>query len=295
MISGLITVYNEDVRRLVADLTSAFQTADIEFEIIALDDGSHPSFQEINTGIANEQNIRYVILPKNSGRSVVRNTLADMAKFPFLLFLDGDSHLIDFLFIQNYLPYLNLKVVLSGGRIYNQLPPESHNLLLHWKYGIKVESKSPEIRNLHPYISFHSNNFIVPKTIIKQFPFEESLHHYGHEDSLWAKLLELNGISILHLANPVIHSGLDEANSFLSKSNQAVGNLHHLNKIGKKIGTPLEIMALKLSNFKLDGLYLFLYSFFERLITRNLLSRNPSLFFLQLMKLGVFIRHKREK
>ncbi|MBK6570962.1 MAG: glycosyltransferase [Saprospiraceae bacterium] len=295
MISGLITVYNEDVRRLVADLTSAFQTADIEFEIIALDDGSHPSFQEINTGIANEQNIRYVILPKNSGRSVVRNTLADMAKFPFLLFLDGDSHLIDFLFIQNYLPYLNPKVVLSGGRIYNQLPPESHNLLLHWKYGIKVESKSPEIRNLHPYLSFHSNNFIVPKTIIKQFPFEESLHHYGHEDSLWAKLLELNGISILHLANPVIHSGLDEANSFLSKSNQAVGNLHHLNKIGKKIGTPLEIMALKLSNFKLDGLYLFLYSFFERLITRNLLSRNPSLFFLQLMKLGVFIRHKREK
>ena len=295
MISGLITVYNEDVRRLVADLTSAFQTADIEFEIIALDDGSHPSFQEINTGIANEQNIRYVILPKNSGRSVVRNTLADMAKFPFLLFLDGDSHLIDFLFIQNYLPYLNPKVVLSGGRIYNQLPPESHILLLHWKYGIKVESKSPEIRNLHPYLSFHSNNFIVPKTIIKQFPFEESLHHYGHEDSLWAKLLELNGLSILHLANPVIHSGLDEANSFLSKSNQAVGNLHHLNKIGKKIGTPLEIMALKLSNFKLDGLYLFLYSFFERLITRNLLSRNPSLFFLQLMKLGVFIRHKREK
>ena len=64
MISGLITVYNEDVRRLVADLTSAFQTADIEFEIIALDDGSHPSFQEINTGIANEQNIRYVILPR---------------------------------------------------------------------------------------------------------------------------------------------------------------------------------------------------------------------------------------
>ena len=65
MISGLITVYNEDVRRLVADLTSAFQTADIEFEIIALDDGSHPSFQEINTGIANEPAHHRYKLPEN--------------------------------------------------------------------------------------------------------------------------------------------------------------------------------------------------------------------------------------
>jgi len=295
VISGLITVYNEDVRSLVADLASAFQTAGIEFEIIALDDGSLPAFQEINMGIANGQNIRYVILPENSGRSVVRNSLADMAKFPFLLFLDGDSLLVDFLFIQNYLPYLNPNMVLSGGRIYTQLPPDNHQLLLHWKYGIRVESKSPESRNLYPYLSFHSNNFIVPKTIIKQYPFEESLHHYGHEDSLWARLLELNGISILHLANPVIHAGLDEAKHFLSKSNQAVANLHHLDKMEKKIGTPLEKLALRLSNCKLDVIYLFLYSFFERLITRNLLSRNPILFFLQLMKLGVLIRHKREK
>lgn len=295
VISGLITVYNEDVRKLVSDLTSAFLKAGIEFEIIALDDGSSAYYQEINKTIEDDQKIRYVILPKNGGRSFVRNALAQMAKYPYLLYLDGDSLLLNSDFVLNYLPFLDPAIVYSGGRAYNESPPENYNYLLHWKYGTRVESKSSEIRNLNPYLSFHSNNFLVPKVIIQQFPFDQSLHKYGHEDTLWARLLLQNRINICHMDNPVIHNGLEESIVFLSKSNQAISNLQYLKKIGQGIGTPLEKMIVRLEHFKLDRVYLFLYSICERMITKNLIGRDPLLFFLQLMKIGVYIRHNRHK
>ena len=49
---------------------------------------------------------------------------------------------------------------------------------------------------------------ILRETFLKH-PFDETITHYGHEDTLFGLVLKKEGIKILHIDNPLMNCGLD--------------------------------------------------------------------------------------
>ncbi|MBK6783466.1 MAG: glycosyltransferase family 2 protein [Saprospiraceae bacterium] len=103
MLSILIPVYNQDVRRLAYSLANQCTKLNINYQILCFDDGSDVKYKQKNGELAFKMNINYTELPENLGRSKIRNWLGKSAYFEYLLFLDGDSGVRDKNFIKNIL------------------------------------------------------------------------------------------------------------------------------------------------------------------------------------------------
>ncbi|MFZ1751240.1 MAG: glycosyltransferase, partial [Saprospiraceae bacterium] len=225
MLSIVIPIFNQDVRKLVYTLTKQCQKLNINYQILCFDDGSTSKFRVINQELASHININYTELQENLGRSKIRNWLGQSAYFEYILFLDGDSTVRSKDFIKNYLKHLPTEGVIYGGRKYQDKKPRSKKKILHWKYGVSRESLSSKKRKKDPYLNFQSNNFIIPQSIFDQHHFDEKINGYGYEDLLYASELEQKNIPIIHIDNPIIHDGLEINTIFLEKNENAIKNL----------------------------------------------------------------------
>lgn len=225
MLSVCIPTYNYSAETLVTELIG--QIAGKEVELLLYDDGSP---RELNSHLKKLPHVSYRYLSSNIGRAAIRNLMAREATYDWLLFLDVDSWPNSAL-VDTYCLALDIHdltdghLVVNGGRTYSPKPPTDKSLLLHWHYGTKRESKPPKERQKHPNLSFHSNNFLVHKSILERLPFSEGLSNYGHEDTLWAHKLSRDGIIVHHIDNPVVHLGLEHTAVFLDKQWKSVANL----------------------------------------------------------------------
>lgn len=239
MLSILIPIYNDSVVALVAALHQQCLHAGIAFEIICLDDGSRPDILRINAALRDLPSVQYEELPENLGRSRIRNRLAEMAQYPFLLFSDGDAAVVRSDYIQRYLPLLQANQVIYGGRVYSDQPPPDATFELHWRYGNHREALPASVRTSHPYRTFMTNNFVVPHALFQQIRFDESIVRYGYEDTLYALELQRAGVSILHIDNPLEHLGLETHEVFLRKIDEALDNLLELSVTHPQLDTRL--------------------------------------------------------
>jgi len=294
MISVCIPVYNVDIRHLVARLHEMGVKSEIPFEIIVIDDASSDTaMQNQNTEIKTAGNIRYKTLSKNIGRNLIRFELATMALYDHLLFLDADSGFNDTFFFRRYIHADWRNQLIIGGRMYSEKKPQREHIL-HWKYGKSREERSVESRNLHPYQSFLACNFLISKKNLFSLVIDQNLKGYCHEDTFMGMQFEKNRIPVQHINNPVIHLGLDTTDQFLNKQEEA---LYHLNYIYKTYNDILPVVkqvrllqafeklrhtgTLKMYN---DAIFLI-----RKIILKNLSSLQPSLIFLDMHKLGIFI------
>ncbi len=225
MISVCIPVYNSRIDDLVKALY--FQKTRLKYlvEIVVIDDASQTEYKENNRKLRKYID-NYVELQDNIGRSSIRNLFLKHVSSQYLLFIDCDSGIMDSGFLQTYLSVLNSsdRSVIVGGSIYSEKKP-LNDKLLRWGYGIKIESKESVIRNLQPYSSFKTNNVLIPKDVLENIPFEESLTGYGHEDTLMGYQLKKAGVPVIHIDNYVINKDLDTNEEFLNKSAEAVESL----------------------------------------------------------------------
>jgi glycosyltransferase involved in cell wall biosynthesis len=228
MISILIPVYNDPVGSLVNALHTQCIAEGITFEIICLDDCSRLEIRQLNAPLAQLPQVQYRELPENLGRSRIRNRLAGMAQYPYLLFTDGDSGVVRSDYIRNYLPLLHPEKVIYGGRVYSRQAPVDVRYRLHWRYGSQREALDMEARNAHPYRTFMTNNFVVPQVIFQDHQFDETIRRYGYEDTLYGLALQKAGITIVHTDNPLEHLGLESRDVFLHKIGEALDNLAEL-------------------------------------------------------------------
>lgn len=229
MLSILIPVYCFDIRPLVQQLWQQAQGLPFSWEIRLLDDASPVHWQSINRELANLPGVEYAEQVENTGRAQIRNTLASSARYEYLLFMDCDSAVPDSKFLERYREHLSPQTVLCGGRIYLDAPAKT-NEHLHWWYGSQREVKSAAARQKRPYEGFMTNNYLVPKSVALQIPFDPSLQHYGHEDTLFGLELKRHQINIIHLDNPLLHIGLEDAEKWLNKQHQAIKNLYILHQ-----------------------------------------------------------------
>ena len=287
MLSILLPIYNFDCRPLVEDLHQQCQKSLQAFEIICFDDCSTLFFQDLNKNLNRLSGVQYRVLPQNVGRSKNRNLLAEAAKYPYLLFMDGDSGVVRTDYVEKYLSHASINRVLYGGTFYQPSPPSNSDYLLHWKVGSEREQMSAAVRQTKPYSRFTTNNFLVPKAIFQSIRFEEKLRQYGHEDTLFAQALKQQDIPIVHLDNPLEHLGLEVAEVFLAKSEKAIENLVLMAQAEMPIETRLYSAFLKLKRYKLNSLYLLFFRLFKSMLRAKLLGTNPNLKFFDFYKLGL--------
>lgn len=288
MLSILIPVYNQSVEEFIKELQDSAIRGEIQFEIVIADDGSNAEYDQMFDSLALLENVKILRNKNNKGRSAIRNQLAQHAQYESLLFLDADGSLKDNKFIYNYKNYLDSDVV-YGGRLYPSSSVIKKDQYLHYRYGMNYESQNSAIRTNDPYRYFHSNNFLVRKSILLKYPFHEDIIGYGYEDLLWAEQLKNNNVKIINIDNPVIHLGLESADVFLNKVLQSLKNLVYIRSKYKLDNVSLLRLCKRLESARLDKPLMVLFNFFKKSIYSNLLSNNPSLYLLQLFKLGSFL------
>lgn len=290
MLSILIPTYNYDISSLVQEVHAQLLLAKVPFEIICLDDCS-TDFDSIqkNEVINSLSNASYIVLKENIGRSNIRNLLSDKAQYKYILFIDGDSLILDDLYIQRYLDAISEdSAIIYGGRTHPKKVTKER--LLRWKYGVYREDTSAEDRKKKPYKSILCNNTLMTKTTFDAIGFEKAITQYGHEDTIFAfKASKLN-ITIQHIENPVLHADVDLNEVFFQKTHQSLKNLNYIYK--EQLIDPSFITFLStynvLKKYKLNYVLAFIhkvgYSFFKWQLT----SKNPSLSIFNLFRLSYF-------
>ena len=294
-LSILIPVFNFDIRPLVATLHQQCQQLAITFEIRCADDGSHPEIITRNLAIRSFSHTGYEVLPRHLGRVAIRNKLARDARYHYLLFLDNDSQVIHPDFIRNYLQAGTVSPVVLGGTCYQAQEP-ALPYRLHWYYGRTREERPAARRCQAPYQSFNLNNIFIARAIFLRFPLQPLIRGYGHEDSRFGQALQLAGIPVRHLDNPVLHAGLVPAGLFLEKSRQAIENLYWLyTHEGTGADTRLLRTYRLLKKFKLLAPFQAVYQASETWIIKQLQGPGPWLWLFDIYKLYHFTRQARQQ
>ena len=281
MLSVLIVTYNWDAFLLVKELHLQLEKQQILFEIICIDDASNSDLNTNNYKINTLENCSFETLPKNIGRSAIRNLLAKKAQYKWLLFLDADVLPTSKNFISKYVCETenNFTPVFLGGIAYE----EGNSNSLRWKLGKKAEEKKAEVRNKNPFNYFFTANFLIQKSVFNAVQFDENLTKYGYEDLLFAKELEHIKIKIKHLDNTVFHLGIDDNTRFINKTKLALENLSYLvgyNKVRTE-DTKIYKAFFKLKKLGITNILVQYLSFFEKQTIKK-----SSLFYYHLFRLA---------
>lgn len=294
MISLLIPAYNYDVRTLVQSLHAELAGMQIPFEIIVMEDGSEAPASTCNASLAALPRVRYVQLSANIGRYQIRQQLAALAQYEWLLFLDADALPLRVDFVQTYLQATPHQKVIVGGTVYSPLSPAAPQVL-RWKAGHKKEMFSLLQRQAAPALHFSLFNVMLHREAWQALSFPAFFKGYGHEDTFIGLQLAQKNIPIHHIENPALHGNLDDAVTYLQKTKQALENLWRLCSYfpdQRLLQRQIRLYRCyrRLRAWQLLPALLLLYGIFEKDIERHLHSAAPQLLCFDLFKLAHFAR-----
>jgi len=288
MISVLIPVFNTTINKLVDALIKQLYELQIPGEIVIIDDASLDDFKLQNRRVANIQKVSYFELEKNIGRLEIRKSLAEKAQYEWLLYLDSDSEVIGKDFLKSYMKAMSAgQDVIVGGRVYNEERPEKCSQVLHCKYGKQRE------KMFGRKTAFMTNNFCIKKSVFKKLPDNLSWTGYGHEDTLIGLELEKLEAKIIPINNPVLHGVIEDAEEFMSKSEEALSHLKLLSQYYDHETLRRHVKLFdwycRLKAFNLTGIVTSLYNINQNKIHINLSSCNPSLKLFDWYRMAKFI------
>lgn len=285
-LSILIPVYNWDCTQLIKDLHFQGLTLGIPYEIIIADDCSTDKDLQQKSRLVAEthENCRYFALPHNIGRAAIRNYMADQSKYEKLLFLDCDAEVKDKKFLKKYVEASDKASVVCGGLTHpDEIPMKGQELRYLYEKNAAYE-RSAGFRSQNPYLRFTSFSFMIDRDVFMKIRFDESYVRYGYEDVQFGHELEENGVSILHIDNPLAHIGLDDSASYLNKTRQAVQNaFDHQDEIGDS--SKLLTNYNKVRSLRMRWVFRFFWAFFQKSMEKNLLGPKPKLRIFSLYKL----------
>jgi len=290
-ISILIPTFNDCSLNLVQELSRQSQSINsgINIEIIVADDGSNnDEIIKRNRFINSIDKSRYIERKINSGRSAIKNFLVNEAKYDWLLFIDGDMSINKHDFLKTYISNVTCDVV-YGGYILQKYNNDLRGNL-RYKYEFKSQPYHTTIkRKKNPYKDFHTSNFMVKKSIMQEIPFDEKFRQYGYEDVFWGKQLQMKNYKINHIDNPVVFNTFEDNDSFIRKTDEGIRTLYthrkDLNNYSRIIDCYNYLQKLHMNNF-----VVLIFNILNKIIKRNLLGTNPSLFLFKLYRLGYYCK-----
>lgn len=286
-LSICIPTFNTDVFKLVDTIHTQCVRAEIEYEILIIDDASTAlKFLSQNYELTKLDNVQIIRNEVNLGRTGTRRKAAELSKSNWILFLDADVVPVSENFIVNYVDSINsgYKIILGG---YSYCKIKGSERGFRWNYGKAREEASSEVRNSKPYGYVFSGNILVEKNTFLESNFKEDTKLYGM-DIFFSYQLYINKIPILHIDNPIIHEGLDENEVFFKKSMLSVKSrfdyLKNLSEIEKV--NPLLNYYKKLDRFGLTKIVGFLFKTLEPNMKKRIVCDVPNLFLFDLYRLG---------
>ena len=294
---------------------NANDTISLGFEIIFADDGSaDATARQRNAIIAQLPYCQYIERPKNVGRSAIRNFLAHTAHYSHLIFLDGDVAIKRGNFVQTYLAHRNDADVIIGTLHFSRMQvacdtaediightkrakeetkkttePVLYDDNLKYRYEQQFLAQHPVKKRMQqPYASFRTTNFMVRRDLLLTYPFDETFHEYGYEDTLFGKQLKEHGATLIHLDNAATVADYEDNATFVAKTEESLRTLaahaHQLQGYSTLLHT-----ANKLKCLHLQPLIAFVFKLFKGLLHKNLCSNSPSVFLFNVYKLGYYI------
>ena len=294
---------------------NANDTISLGFEIIFADDGSaDATARQRNAIIAQLPYCQYIERPKNVGRSAIRNFLAHTAHYSHLIFLDGDVAIKCGNFVQTYLAHRNDADVIIGTLHFSRMQvacdtaediightkrakeetkkttePVLYDDNLKYRYEQQFLAKHPVKKRMQqPYASFRTTNFMVRRDLLLAYPFDETFHEYGYEDTLFGKQLKEHGATLIHLDNAATIADYEDNATFVAKTEESLRTLaahaHQLQGYSTLLHT-----ANKLKCLHLQSLIAFVFKLFKGLLHKNLCSNSPSVFLFNVYKLGYYV------
>lgn len=287
MLSILIPTYNYVCVKLVTALQQQAERLECPYEILVADDASEDAFKRENRKINGIPGCKYIELQENVGRSRIRNILGRLARYDYLIFMDCDASVVSNEFLSRYMAVRNAAEVVYGGLVHpEQLP--SPKVSLAYSYEKHAEPHfTAEKRALHPYKVFRTFNFMILRETFLKHPFDETITHYGHEDTLFGLALKKEGIKILHIDNPLMNCGLDTNLDVLLKTEESLRTLYMHSEKLKDCSEILRLYGL-LRNMHLLRSVSFLYHLCRPMIRRNLLGKHPNLYCFAFYKIGYY-------
>ena len=277
MLSILVPIYNYNVYPLVLELHKQCTDCRIHFEILCQDDASESSLNVLNENVNSLSNCRFVSLKENLAHRENRNSLAEQAKFDYLLFIDGDSIIIQDHYIKKYIDNILDFDIVYGGRLHPEKCP-SENQKLRWKYGRFIEDKSSENRKKKPYQSLFFNNTVIKKDCFNKVKFDTNRKKYGHDDTQLSYELSLLKSNVNHIENPVEHGDIDTNLVYFNKTKESLENLISLYE-EEKIDVEF-VRLIQLYHFlkrtKSTFIISKIHSVFEKYLSQNLTGKNPN-------------------
>lgn len=294
---------------------NAEATISLGFEIIFADDGSADiAAKQRNAIIAQLPFCQYIERPKNAGRSAIRNFLAHTAHYSHLIFLDGDVAIKRGNFVQTYLTHRNDADVIIGTLHFSRmqmncdtteeiigqtkeakeetkvsLEPMLYDDNLKYRYEQQFLAKHPIKKRMEqPYASFRTTNFMVSRDLMLAYPFDETFHEYGYEDTLFGKQLKEHGATLIHLDNAATIADYEDNATFVAKTEESLRTLaahaHQLQGYSTLLHT-----VNRLKGLHLLPLIALAFRLFKGLLHKNLCSNSPSVFLFNIYKLGYFV------
>lgn len=293
-LSILIPTYNHICLELVKILqTQAASLPLLTYEILVADDGSNN--QDVinqNKGINQLPHCQYIIRKENEGRAVIRNFLAQQAQYEWLLYIDADMAIRNSQYLTNYINETQEKVVYGGYQVKEPSLRENHNYNLRYTFEkANTQNNHHQERQAHPHANFHTCNFLVHRSIMLQYPLDERFRHYGYEDVLWGKTLQLNGIEIQHIDNPVSFENFDSNMSFLYKTEESLRTLYCFRKELEGYSRTIKY-ATRLEKLHICPIIQKVYPWLCLPIKARLTGNKPNIFLFNIYKLIYFIHLK---
>jgi hypothetical protein len=215
-----------------------------------------------------------------------------------LLFIDADSKVVAEDYLKKYFEAAKPDAVICGGTTYQTKTPAESENLLRWTYGIEREAIAAQKRSSAKGFIITSNNFLINKEVFQRIHFREELKTYGHEDTLLGYDLHRSGISIQHIDNPLEHTGLEDAETFLSKTKMALENLKRIAAVlveeDRLFTDQVAFLRTyrKITRWIPPVLLRFVFKLAHPIVEKNLTGKNPSLFLFDLYKLSYFAQLK---
>lgn len=224
-LSVLIPTYNYICSDLIIGLQQQAQRLNINYEIIVADDGSDKEDTVAgNKKINNIPNCKYIIREKNAGRARIRNFLASVSQYEWLLFMDCDLELPDECFLAKYIANADTDIV-DGGIDIGGNKEELGNNIRYLYESSSAPRHTAEARTMNPYKSFRTTNFMVKREVALLYPFDERFRYYGYEDVLFGKQIKKGGVKIKHIDNPMVLTDYESNQVFISKTEEAMRTL----------------------------------------------------------------------
>jgi len=283
-LSILIPVYNGDCLEMVKELChQASSLPGLEYEVLAVDDASTDRQQaDALKQIGQLPHCRYMALEQNMGRARIRNFMASLARYEWLLFLDCDMTVISADFLSRYLD-TDGEVVYGG---YKVGEGEASNLRYRYEKSCELQHTADE-RRKRPYQHFHTCNFLVRKDTMLAHPFDNQFRRYGYEDVLFGRRLREAGIAISHIDNPTGFYTFEDNAHFVSKTEEGLQTLYENRDLLRGYSRLLTV-ADGIHVGAVRGLIRLGHRLFGRLERRNLCGRSPNLKVFKYYKLGYF-------